>query len=110
MYKHISLSITGFNIPYYQGVINRLQKNNMISKSTHFTGCSGGALTSILTACNIDPLVQLEYTKDIFNNTALFSILAIPIKLENIVMDPVLGPDDTYEKLSQRVRERGTKK
>lgn len=51
-----------------------------------------------------------KYTKDIFNNSGLFSILAIPTKIENISMDPVLGPDDTYIKLSKRVLERNSKK
>ena len=50
-----------------------------------------------------------NYSKDIFNNSALYSILAIPTKIENIVMDPVLGSDDTHLKLYKRVVERNAK-
>ena len=49
-------------------------------------------------------------TKNIFSNTVLVSILAIPNKIENIILDPVLGPDDTYEKLFQRASEINSKK
>jgi FkbM family methyltransferase len=51
-----------------------------------------------------------NYKKDIFGNTGLFSILAIPNKIENIVMDPVIGSDDDYMKLIERIKKRNNNK
>jgi hypothetical protein len=39
--------------------------NNAINKHTRFTGTSGGAVTSILTRCNISPDKQHMLTKEV---------------------------------------------
>jgi FkbM family methyltransferase len=43
---------------------------------------------------------------DVFGNTALFSIIGVPLEFPDISLDEVLGPDDSFEKLLSRARAR----
>lgn len=64
---HLSLSSSGLTISYHQGVVKGLMKRGLINTESRFLGTSGGAVTSILTRCNITPDDQHKYTKEILN-------------------------------------------
>jgi hypothetical protein len=63
----ISLSASGLTLSYHQGVVKTLMKNKVITNKSKFYGTSGGAVTSILTKCNICPDKQHKLTKEILN-------------------------------------------
>lgn len=63
---NLSLSSSGLTISYHQGVIKGLVKHNVINSHSKFTGTSGGAVTSILTKCNICADKQHTLTKEVF--------------------------------------------
>lgn len=65
--QNISLSASGLTISYHQGVIKGLIKRKKINNKTKFTGTSGGAVTSILTKCNICPDKQHKLTKEVLS-------------------------------------------
>ena len=65
--SHLSLSSSGLTLSYHQGVIKGLLKHNIINQKSIFTGTSGGAVTSILTKCNLSPDKQHKFTKEILN-------------------------------------------
>ena len=64
---HLSLSASGLTISYHQGVVKKLIKHKIIRSQTMFTGTSGGAVTSILTKCNICPDKQHTLTKEVLS-------------------------------------------
>lgn len=68
-FRKVSLSVSGMNISYHQGVVKCLKDAKFINTSTLYSGTSGGAIVSALTACGIDPYVQLECTKNVFKNS-----------------------------------------
>lgn len=69
--KRISMSTSGMNITYHQGVIKCLQDEKMINEHVLYSGTSGGAIVSALTACDVDPKFQLDCTKDVFKNVII---------------------------------------
>lgn len=48
----------------------------------------------------------LKNTNNVFANSATISILAVPNYLEKLPLDKVLDENDTYEKLSMRIKQR----
>ena len=64
---HLSLSSSGLTISYHQGVVKGLMKRGLVNAESRFVGTSGGAVTSILTRCNITPDEQHKFTKEILN-------------------------------------------
>ena len=67
MKSNISLSASGLTISYHQGVVKGLIRHKIINKNTKYTGTSGGAVTSILTKCNVCPDKQHKLTKDVLS-------------------------------------------
>lgn len=65
--SHLSLSCSGLTLSYHQGVIKGLMQKRIININSKFTGTSGGAVTSILTKCNISPDKQHVLTKEILH-------------------------------------------
>jgi hypothetical protein len=65
--SHLSLSASGLTISYHQGVVKHLMARKIINTKTKFSGTSGGAVTSILTKCNICPDKQHKLTKEVLN-------------------------------------------
>ena len=63
----VSLSASGLTISYHQGVMKGLIKHKIVTPRTLFTGTSGGAVTAMLTKCNICPDKQHRLTKEVFN-------------------------------------------
>lgn len=52
---------------------------------------------------NFNPNNYLKNNKNVFGDTALFSVLAVPQRPISIGLDEVIGPDDTWKKLIARV-------
>jgi hypothetical protein len=65
--SRLSLSASGLTISYHQGVVKCLTTHKIINSKTTFSGTSGGAVTSILTKCNISPDKQHKLTKEVLN-------------------------------------------
>jgi FkbM family methyltransferase len=112
----IKIDVEGSEYEVFKGCINTIKMHTpVIFYEAHETehGKEIYEMLDILeynmywaTVNNYNPNNFLQHKEDVFGNSALFSILAVPPGMPVSGFDKVLGPDDSFDKYFDRLRQR----